>query len=416
MHDLNVLFFQFLWDSKRSKVSKSVVCKPCEDGGMNMLDVFKFLSAMKILWLRKISSEEFSRKTFLLSIYPDLGNLRIYGSEYANILMVKIKNPFWKDVVKHYKKLYHRCCPLNIDEFMSECIHYNVNITRDKKIVYIKDWIDNGIVLIRQLLGPHGEYLNFNDLTNQFPHIKMNFLVYEGIITAIKKYQKKVNVELSVKFSCLDTKVWTIIQRGNKAVQTALDKSEAVPAAVNKWNKIYNSPLNWKKIFTKTRKTTLDTQLRWFQLRILHRILPTNKYLCMCRIVESACCSFCKQEEETISHLFWHCDIVQVFWAKLKTALNESCENCVEPIFTETLVLFGVKENVVTDRVIDLIIILAKYYIFKCKLQGSTPIAKIFIKSLKQRYIVEKYASLVCNRNHSFNLEWLPYLKLTQAD
>ena len=72
-------------------------------------------------------------------------------------------------------------------------------------------------------------------------------MVYEGIITAIKKYQKKVNVELSVKFSCLDTKVWTIIQRGNKAVQTALDKSEAVPAAVNKWNKIYNSPLNWKK-------------------------------------------------------------------------------------------------------------------------------------------------------------------------
>ena len=74
------------------------------------------------------------------------------------------------------------------------------------------------------------------------------------------------------------------------------------------------------------------------------------------------------------------------------------------------------KKNVVTDRLIDLIILLAKYYIFLCKLQGSTPITKIFIKSLKQRYIVEKYASLACNRNHSFNLEWLPYLKLTQAD
>ena len=80
--------------------------------------------------------------------------------------------------------------------------------------------------------------------------------------------------------------------------------------------------------------------------------------------MESAGCSFCKQEEETISHLFWYCDIVQVFWAKLKTALNESCENCFEPIFTEMLVLFGVKENVATDRVIGLIILLAKYYIF----------------------------------------------------
>ena len=140
----------------------------------------------------------------------------------------------------------------------------------------------------------------------------MYFLVYGGIITAIKKYQKKVDVKLSVRFSCLNTKVWTIIRRCNQAVQTALDKSKAVPVAVNKWNKIYNSPLNWKKIFTKTRKTTLDTQLRWCQLRILHRILPTNKYLYMCRIVEPACCSFCKQEEETISHPFWYCDIVQV--------------------------------------------------------------------------------------------------------
>ena len=68
-----------------------------------------------------------------------------------------------------------------------------------------KDWIDNGIVLIRQLLGCHSEYLNFNDFTNQFPHIKMYFLVYGGIITAIKKYQKKVDVKLSVRFSCLNT-------------------------------------------------------------------------------------------------------------------------------------------------------------------------------------------------------------------
>ena len=78
--------------------------------------------------------------------------------------------------------------------------------------------------MIRQLLGPDGEYLNFNAFTNQFLHIRMIILVYEGIFAAVK--EKKVNIELSARFSCLKTKVWTIIQRGNKAVQTALDKSE----------------------------------------------------------------------------------------------------------------------------------------------------------------------------------------------
>ena len=146
---------------------------------------------------------------------------------------------------------------------MSECIHYNVGITKDKKIVYVKDWIDESSVLVRQLLGPNSEYLNFTDFTNQFPHIKISFLGFMKVLLPLsKKYQQKVNVELSARFSFLNTKVWTIIQRGNKAVQTALDKSKTVPAAVNKWNKRHSSPLNWEKISAKTRKPTLDTELR----------------------------------------------------------------------------------------------------------------------------------------------------------
>ena len=54
-----------------------------------------FLLAMKIV-VAEISCAEFSRKTFSLSIYPDLDNLRINGNEYANILMVKMKFFFGK--------------------------------------------------------------------------------------------------------------------------------------------------------------------------------------------------------------------------------------------------------------------------------------------------------------------------------
>ena len=45
-------------------------------------------------------------------------------------LILLFNNPFRKDVVKHYKELCSKCCPLKVDEFGSECIHYNVNITR----------------------------------------------------------------------------------------------------------------------------------------------------------------------------------------------------------------------------------------------------------------------------------------------
>ena len=37
--------------------------------------------------------------------------------------------------------------------------------------------------------------------------------------------------------------------------------------------------MDWKKIFTLPKLTTLDSQTRIFQYKIIHRILPTNTLL-----------------------------------------------------------------------------------------------------------------------------------------
>ena len=46
-----------------------------------------------------------------------------------------------------------------------------------------------------------------------------------------------------------------------------------------------------------------------------------------------------------------------------------------------TLVLFGAKENVVTDRVIDFIFLLAKYSIFNANCRGPHPLQKYLLKA-----------------------------------
>ena len=62
------------------------------------------------------------------------------GGEYANALM-QIHNPFWRDVFKHYKKLNLKCMSEDVHAFMSECLHYNINITRDNRVAqaYVKE-------------------------------------------------------------------------------------------------------------------------------------------------------------------------------------------------------------------------------------------------------------------------------------
>ena len=66
-----------------------------------------------------------------------------------------------------------------------------------------------------------------------------------------------------------------------------------------------------KKIFRLPFIIRKISKLQWFQTRINHRILGTNRSLSKMKITQSPLCSFCKETDETIGLLFWECDHVQ---------------------------------------------------------------------------------------------------------
>jgi hypothetical protein len=80
--------------------------------------------------------------------------------------------------------------------------------------------------------------------------------------------------------------------------------------------------------------------------------------------------------------------------------------------FNEELVLFGVSEHIYTDNVLDLIILLAKYYIYQCKLKCVKPSVTVFLSILKNRYCLEKYSCTTQNCMKDFDMLWLPYRAL----
>ena len=61
-----------------------------------------------------------------------------------------------------------------------------------------------------------------------------------------------------------------------------------------------------KDIYSSSFKSSLGTQLQWFQTRINHIILSTRTLLYIMKHVQSPNCTFCV-EEETISHMLWTC-------------------------------------------------------------------------------------------------------------
>ena len=412
MQELDSVIFRFLWDEKPSKIKKNVVIGDYISGGLKMTNVFTFLSTMKISWLRKLFVGESTLQQFIFNLFPDFSKLNKMGVEYTDRLINRTNNPFWTDVLKHYSKLCQKNMPTNIHDFNAEFIFYNTKIKRGKRTVFIKDWFENEIYHVSHLLNEEGILLDFPNFKNKFPNINADFLTFNGLTQAIKKYQKSRGIQSTARYRQQEHPTWICIYKGNREVLKILnDSSYCTATGVKKWNRKYHN-LEWNKIFKNCIQTSSDVQLRWLQTRIIHRILPTNRYLFLRKGVDSPLCSFCGREEETIPHLMWNCSVSSSFWLNLENTMKNLCMNCSNLQFSEQLILFGVQNNVSTDKTIDLIIMMAKLYLYKCKWNGSTPLITAFLVYLKHRYTVERYLNTLMGRADIFQQEWFPYVNI----
>ena len=143
----------------------------------------------------------------------------------------------------------------------------------------------------------------------------------------------------------------------------------AIPTAVTRWNEQFEN-LNWEDIFTKCFKSTPNTQLRWFQARLWHRILPTNINLFIRKVIDISLCTFCGQEYETTSQLFCQCQISHNFGGNWKL-IDYSCTHCTNSTFSVELIFFGCRTDTIKDISFDPIVLLAKCYIYKFMQTGQ---------------------------------------------
>ena len=107
-----------------------------------------------------------------------------------------------------------------------------------------------------------------------------------------------------------------------------ISKISTKPTAMKKYNEAFNTEtfhLDWERIYSLPFKGTLDTKLREFQYKILHKICYTNDMLFKFRIVDSPLCYFCGEEIlETLELFFFFCERVRTFWKELNAITSSS--------------------------------------------------------------------------------------------
>ena len=166
-----------------------------------------------------------------------------------------------------------------------------------------------------------------------------------------------------------------------------------------------------KRFFFKIHKIQ-EVRLKWMQMRIVHRILATNAVLEKMNVVTHARCTFCDTEKDSIRHLFWECEYVKRFWNRLEMLLKDKCAVALNVKFTEKLVLFGLEQNFQTDTVFDYIVLEAKSFVYKCKLNKCTPCLSTFKEQLSWKYKMAEFNAKVNFNLSQFDRNWCCYKAL----
>ena len=153
---------------------------------------------------------------------------------------------------------------------------------------------------------------------------------------------------------------------------------------------------------------TIETKIREFQYKVLNNIVFTNEKLFRLKMKDSPSCTFCEREVESFEHLFFYCDITKTFWEALCSWLGE-CKVKFQP-FTLMDIFFGVFNTEEDFCILKHLILTAKFYIYKCKLNSVSPSLRVYKAKIRDVYQVEKQIAAKQNKLIKHFQKWEKFL------
>ena len=408
---LQKMCFKFVWNKKQDRISRATAVKSVAKGGLGLTDLSHFANSLKLTWIRKLKNNTHKWTSVISLLIPTISSLDLYGSDFP--LNKDRVNTFWIHTLKAYSIFCKKVSLSKTDEVVAEPLFYNENIKVGNKTLLHREWVEHGVTHICHLLQRNGTFMSQDDFNIKYG-LHANFLCYNGCIQAVKKYMRVNGFAIQNNAAKTQRKALDIIYsvtKGTKTYYEVYTENSHIPNCCEKWNNKFAANLNWKPIFAQIKKIK-EIKLKWFQMRIVHRIIGTNKSLKWMNIVNSDSCAFCDEMPESIQHLFWGCEIVHTFWTKLEQHMNMRCDHMNNVRFNEHVILFGYANFFISDDVFDFIILFAKFYVYKCKLANARPVLSVFIKQLHMRYEIEKYLSVIHMEYHTFRNSWCLYLPI----
>ena len=388
---INEMLYNFLWDGKPDKIKRNTAKLNLEKGGLGMIDIELFDKSLKLTWIRRILKETKKWRSLLLTLYPEINNLTFYGDEFLHHLKRNMHNAFWKDTFSYLIDFHSKIEITSTQELKTTCFQRNNKFKIGGNAIKNAELRRANIFFINQLMI-NDSFIEHEDFIQRY-NVNLDFLTYNSIIRCIKVSCDYENLEITSKQLQYQPPLNAILKnkKGASQIYHVFLSFSNESKGKEKWNALTHlTEDEWLISFVYLKFSTKDTKLRWLQFRILHHVLTTNRSVSKFKVDQTDLCTFCNLRSETIHHLLWECEKVREFWDKLLHLIHSRCKHAERLVFNEKLIIFGHEEFTYTDKTLDQMILLAKMYIYRCKVQGQNLNIRIFIQNVYNTYCIEK--------------------------
>ncbi len=255
--------------------------------------------------------------------------------------------------------------------------------------------------------GIRKDFFTFDQLRDKVR--TQNFVKYFSLLanipTDVKQFIKN-NFTVENNFHAVDNFLTKLVNNKNiKYVYNQLiDQHCIIPnEKFLKWeNELQIDIPDMSKYFIMNKKCSVNTYLFNFQYRFLHRVIPTNDFLHKIHLIDTNLCTFCRSDVETVHHLFYDCNITNNF-------LNLFF-NCLKNYYQELemkkdVFFLGIPNN---DILLNLLLIIAKNFIFKCKLDDKHPHIIGLKRKIGDIFNLELFISKKNFREEKLRQLWAP--------
>jgi hypothetical protein len=204
MQQYKEIITKFIWDNKPPKVKYSTMISSVSEGGLNLHDIECKLKSIKLSWIKKIYDDDFKA--------PWKDNLdHHFKGNIKDIIRSNMKNTdlpnFYNDMWLMWSEI-HCTDPKNITEIGKQRICNNSLIRIECRPIFKKDWLENGLIHIKDILADKGQFLTERNLNTRF-NLHITTMEYNGLKSAlpakwkkiIKENNKKKN-EITIDYEC----------------------------------------------------------------------------------------------------------------------------------------------------------------------------------------------------------------------